>query len=134
MTVFADASFLIALLHTRDDFHLKAKKIVTQLDPGSIYCFTSNIAIAEVINYIFRLKGAKVAKKYFAIIKKTGIEEVFVNGEIFTQGYHLLFSQKPKGGLNLFDCLHLATMKSLDIDTILTFDRGFKKEVKVIGV
>lgn len=133
MIIFVDASFLIALLHTKDDFHSKAQKIITQVELESIYPLTSNIAIAEVVNYIFRLKGPKNAKKYLGLIKKTGIKEVFVDQEIFAQGYHLLFTQKTKRGLNLFDCLHLATMKTLGIDAILTYDKGFKKEVKVIG-
>jgi len=133
MIVFVDASFLIALLHTKDDFHFKAQKIITQVESGFIYPLTSNIAIAEVVNYIFRLKGPKSAKKYLDLIKKTGVKKVFVDREIFAQGYRILFSQKSKRGLNLFDCLHLATMKTLGIDTILTYDKGFKKEVKVVG-
>lgn len=132
MTVFVDASFLIALLHKKDDFHPKAKKVVTQIESNSIYSLTSNIATAEVVNFIFRTRGPKAARKCLRLVKKTGIKEIFVGREIFSEAYRLLFAQKSKRGLNLFDCLHLATMKSLGIGTILSFDRGFKNKVTLL--
>jgi len=129
---FVDASFLIALLYKKDSFHLRARQISQSLlDPR---LFTSNVVIAEVVNYIYRTGGPEAAKTTLTLIKKTGIEEVYATKEIFDSAYNFLFRQKYKKGLNLFDCLHLATMKTLGIKTILTFDQGFKKEVKVIGL
>jgi len=133
MNVFVDSSFLIALFHGKDNFHLKAKNIAKELDAKQAYSLTSNIALAEAVNFIYRLRGPKTAKKFLNLIKKTCIKEVFVTEEVSDKAFQLLFTQKSKKGLNLFDCLHLATMKSFSIDTILTFDKEFNKWVKVIG-
>jgi len=134
MTLFVDSSFIIALFHKKDDFHSEAEKIVKELVVDSPSFLTSNIAVAEAINYIFRTRGSKAAKKILNLIDKSGIETVFVSQDIFKKAYKLLFARKSKRGLNFFDCLHLATMRILGIETILSFDKGFKKEVKVIGI
>lgn len=133
MIVFVDSSFLIALFHKKDDFHSKAKRIVEKLEKKPFSPFTSNIVTAEVVNFLFRTNGSRVAKSFLDFYKKGNIKEIFVSKEIFDYGYRLLFKQKSKRDLNLFDCLHLTTMKSLGIKTILTFDKEFKKWVKVIG-
>lgn len=133
MTVYLDSSFLIALLHTKDDFHQKAIKTIKKLNSLQTEYVTSNIALAETVNYIFCRLGKLLAKRFLKGFQGSQIEEIFVSKEIFGQGYKLLFRQKSKKGLNLFDCLHLATMKALEINTILTFDRDFQKKVKVVG-
>jgi len=134
MIVFVDSSFVIALFHKKDDFHPEAERVVKKLVIESPHFLTSNIAVAEAINYIFRTRGSKAAKKILNLIDKSGIETVFVSQDIFKKAYKLLFARKSKRGLNFFDCLHLATMRILGIETILSFDKGFKKEVKVIGI
>jgi len=134
MTVFVDASFLIAIFNDKDQFHLPATKIAKQLESQNYQPYTSNVALAEAVNFIFRLSGSSQAKNFLMLTRKTDLEIIHLSKEIFSQGYKLLFKQKSKRGLNLFDCLHLATMKTLGIKTILTLDQGFKKEVKVIGL
>jgi len=134
MMVFVDASFLIALFHQKDDFHQEAEKIIKKIEAESVCPLISNIVSAEAVNFIFRLKGQMAAQRFLAIIRENKIKEVFVDQESFAKSYQLLFVQKSKRGLSFFDCLHLVTMKTLGIDTILSFDKGFKKEVKVIGI
>ncbi len=132
MTYFVDASFLFALFNDDDEFHQKAVKIVEKLEKKPARFLISNIVLAEVVNLVFRLEGIGAGQKVFALIEKSGLERVFVGKEVYDQAYKLLFAQKSKKGLNFFDCLHISTMKYLNIKTILTFDRAFKKEVKVI--
>lgn len=134
MTVYVDSSFLIALFHEGDQFHLKAKEIAEEIDTSFSRAVTSNIVIAETINFTFRLKGPEVANRFLSFVRNSGVGEIFLTREIFNDGYRLLFSQKSKRGLNLFDCLHLAAMKHLEIGTILSFDEDFRKEVKVMGI
>lgn len=134
MTTFVDASFLIALFNKDDEFHPRANNISRKLKEASTRLITSNIVLAESVNLTFRHLGPKRAQQSLETFQKSGMEIIFVSKEIFNNGYRLLFKQKSKRGLNLFDCLHLATMKALGIKTILTFDRGFKKEVETIGV
>ena len=133
MTVFLDSSFLIALFHTNDYFHQKAIEIIKKLNSLQTEYATSNIVLAETVNYLFRRLGKSSAKRFLKGFGESQIGEVFASKEMFSQGYKLLFRQKSKKGLNLFDCLHLATMKTLGIKTILTFDEEFKKWVKVIA-
>lgn len=134
MTVFVDSSFLIALFHKRDDFHSKAEEIIQKIEADPVCPLISNVVVAEAVNFIFRLKGPKATQKFLALIHESGIKKVFVSQEVFGRAYGLLFAQKSKRGLSFFDCLHLATMKLLEIETILSFDKGFKKEVNVIGI
>lgn len=131
MTYFFDASFLIALFNSEDSFHSKAVEIIQKVEPNDPVFLTSNIAIAETINALFRVSGSLVAKKFLSFFKKSNIKEFFVTKEIFHSAYKLLFQQKSKSKLNFFDCLHLESMKHLKIDTILTFDSYFKNYVKI---
>lgn len=88
-----------------------------------------------LIALLFRLKGPNVAKQFLKAFKRSGIEEIFVDREFFDKAHRLLFSQKNRPRLNLFDCLHLATMKVLEIKTILSFDKDFKgRKGKFIGI
>ena len=134
MIVFVDASFLIALFNKDDQLHKKAAKLTLHLERQNARFITSNIVLAETINVIFRLKGAKSAKKLYSLFKEAGIEEFFVPKAIFQRAYSLLWEQKRKG-LNFFDCLHLVTMEHLKIKNLLTFDEGFKgQKIKTLGL
>jgi len=127
MTVFIDASFLIALFNKDDEFHQRAEETAEKLETDLVRFITSDIVVAETVNVIFRLKGPVLAEKFLGIFKKSKIEEFFVPPEIFTKAYARLFSQKSKRGLNFFDCLHLETAEFLSIKTILTFDEKLGK-------
>lgn len=134
MTVFFDSSYLIALYNEKDDFHQLAFSAVKRLEASQTEFITSNIVLAETVNFLFSRKGKLFAQEFLKAFKRSKTQEVFVSRAIFQEGYKLLFAQKSKRGLNLFDCLHLATMKALEINTILTFDKEFKKWVKVVGI
>lgn len=131
MTVFIDASFLIALFNLEDEFHLKAKTIADKLDKDKARLVTSNIVLAESANFVFRFKGPAVCKRFLLTFKQSGIEEMFLTKDIFDLGYKYLLSMKTKRSFNLFDCLHLAAMKMLKIKTIASFDRAFQKEAEI---
>lgn len=134
MTVFVDASFLIALFNKDDQLHQKAVKLSFDLEKKRTRFLTSNIVLAETINVIFRLKGPQEAKEFYCYFQETGIKEYFVPKALFRKAYSLLWQQKKKG-LNFFDCLHIKTTKHLKIRTILTFDEYFRKQnLKIIGV
>lgn len=133
MTVFIDASFLIALFHEKDYFHSQAISISEKIKKESTQTITSNIVLAEAINFIYRNKGSKVAKKFSKLVEQSGLEEFFVSSDIFNKAYSILFQQKTKRGVNFFDCLHLATIKSLGIQKMLTFDQALKRKVKEIS-
>jgi len=134
MTVFVDASFLIALFNKDDQLHQKATELTLRLEKQKSRFIISNIVLAETISVTFRLKGGKAAKKFYHFFQKTEIEEFFVPKTVFLRAYSLLW-QERKRGLNFFDCLHLATMKHLKIKTLLTFDEGFKRrKIKIVGI
>lgn len=131
MTFFIDASFLFALFNHKDTFHSQALKISHQLEQASARFITSNIALAETVNLIFRTQDRKAATNFLANFRQSKIEEFFLDREVFLSGYQLLFKQKTKKGLNLFDCLHLVAMQKLGLKTMLTFDQAFKKEIDI---
>lgn len=127
MTVFVDASFLVALFNTDDEFHPKARDLARQLEDQGCRFVISNIVVAEAINVVFRLQGPIKAKRFYRYLEKAEIEEFFVPEIVFQEAHSLLWRQKKKG-LNFFDCLHLASMKHLKIKDLLTFDQGFKDQ------
>jgi len=131
MTYFADASFLFAIFCEDDIFHNQSKEIVKKINLGSHKVVASNISLSETINLIFRLKGQLEAKKFYGYFIKTGTDVVNISKEIFQSSCKILFNLKSKKNLNFFDCLHLATMKELGIENILTFDSDFKNFVKI---
>jgi len=114
-----------------DIFHQQAKEIVQKINLKAHKVIASNISLSETINLIFRLKGQLEAKEFYGYFIKTNTEVIYTNKEIFQLGCKVLFNLKSKGGLNFFDCLHLATMRHLGIENILTFDSDFKKFAKI---
>ena len=135
MTIFVDSSFVIALFNKDDDFHQKAQKIITQLEKDTPIFITSNIALAEAINVIFRIGGSGVASQFYSLIKNSSLKTFTINEQIFSKALKFLLNQKVKRGLNFFDCLHLATTEILKIRKILTFDKDFKNTgFEVVGI
>lgn len=131
MTYFFDASFLTALFIADDIFHQKAISIIRTLNKKDPQYLTSDIALSETTNLTFRIKGAATTKKFLSWFPKSNIQLLYLNQEIFQSGYKILLAQKSRNGLNFFDCLHLATMKELGVENILTFDNDFKKFAKI---
>lgn len=131
MTYFFDASFLTALFVNDDLFHNQAVDLMQVIDNNNPQYFTSNIVLSETINLIFRKRGRLFTKKFLSQFPKSNIQLFYINQEIFKYGCSILLGLKSKGGLNFFDCLHLATMKELGIKNILTFDSDFKNSVKI---
>ena len=127
MTVFVDSSFLIAFFNKDDEFHKRSVRIVENLEKKESVFLTSNIAIAESINVIFRLYGTKMAKRFSTFINTSNIEVFSLTESLFSSSLTLLLKQRSKKGLNFFDCMHIATMNHLGISTILTFDTDFNK-------
>lgn len=126
MTYFVDSSFLIALYNKDDEFHEEARTTALNLEKKNSLFITSNIALAEAINVVFRTKGAKIVFSFYSVVLEAKIKIFSINDEIFQKGLKTLFLQKTKSGLNFFDCLHLASLKYLGVKTILTFDMDFK--------
>jgi predicted nucleic acid-binding protein len=134
MTIFLDASFLIALFNKDDDFHQKAQEITTQLERNDPIFIISNIVLAEAINVIFRTGGSRVASQFYSLIRSSNLKTFTVNEQVFSRALKFLFNQKAKKGLNFFDCLHLATAEILKIRKILTFDKDFKNtDIELVG-
>lgn len=131
MTYFFDASFLTALFVNDDLFHNQAVDHIQIIDNNNPQYFTSNIVLSETINLIFRKRGRSFTKKFLSHFPKSNIQLFNINQEIFKSGCNILLGLKSKGGLNFFDCLHLATMKELGIEDILTFDSDFKNYAKI---
>lgn len=130
MNVFVDASFLFALYNSDDEFHGKSRQVLIDLGE-TVRLVTSNIALAETVNLTFKHKGAAKADNFLRIFEKSGISEVFLTRKMYARGYRILFRQQSRRGLNLFDCFHLAVMKTLGLEKMLTFDQDFAQEVEV---
>jgi predicted nucleic acid-binding protein len=135
MIVFIDTSFLFSLLNTDDEFHQSAIHILADLQQKDILFYSNSIVIAEMINLVFRTKGSATAKKVHEALWLLDITYHFVTEDLFNEAYALLFQQRTKNRANLFDCVHIATMKRLGIDTILTYDNDFKRAgMKTISI
>jgi len=135
MTIFVDASFLIALFNKDDDFHQKAQEIIAQLEKDNPIFITSNIALSEAINVVFRTGDSGATFRFYSLIKGSGLKTFTINDQVFSRALKFLFNQKAKKGLNFFDCLHLAVTEILKIKKILTFDRDFRNTgLEVVGI
>lgn len=122
--IYADANFFIFAFANIDEEGEKARKILEYTREGKIKLYTSTLTIDEVMWIIQheknREKAGEIAK---AIILTSNIELINVTYGIIDES----INNYKKESLNPRDAIHLSSMQSKKIKTILSTDSDFDK-------
>ena len=124
MTVFADTSYYIALLHARDDNHRKARAYTDHFDGRMV---TTAWVITELANAL--AKGAN--RRSFAdfLHELEGDERVQIRAasdDLFKRGLSLYLRRTDKDW-SLTDCISFVVMEELGLNDAFSTDRHFEQ-------
>lgn len=119
--IFVDASYIIALIVEKDQWHNDAVKLLGKLKSEDK--IITEAMIIESLNLIGRCHGGKVGYMTFKYIKDNFT--IFKSDTLLEESirYYLKFD----GTLSLADCTAIHAMKENDINEILSFDDDFDK-------
>ena len=124
ITVFADTSYYIALLHARDDNHHKAKAYTDHFDGRMI---TTAWIVAELANAL--AKGANRRSFADLLHDLEGDERVQIrpaSDDLFKRGLSLYLRRTDKDW-SLTDCISFVVMEEMRLNDALTADRHFEQ-------
>lgn len=127
MVVIGDADILIALAIEKDSLHLRATAISRKLDDSNIQVIFPNTAISEAITTLLRKHSNPELAGYLAQQYKKNIFKVEYVDESIMRLAVDFFNPKSSRKNTFFDAIVASVAKSLDTDTIFSFDGWYKK-------
>ena len=126
--IFVDASYIIALILEKDEFHEKALKLLPKIQENEK--MITMPMVVETINLIGSCNGGKVGYTIYQYLKDN---YTIINYETLLDEsiYHFL---KYDGTLSLADSTAIQVMKDNNIYEIYSFDSDFDKIEGIIRI
>lgn len=127
-TVFADTFYWIAVLNPKDQWHHQALEIKKLL--GDIRIVTTETVMIELLNYFAEFgkdSRQSVVDSVRTIMTDEKIAFISHSSEIFLEALDF-YEKRLDKGYSLTDCISMLTMKSLNLQGILTHDNHFEQE------
>ena len=126
--IYVDASFIIALVIEKDQWHERALALLPKLKSEDKYI--TEAMIIESLNLIGSCLGGKVGYSIFKYINDNFI--IYRSETLIDESMHYFL--KYDGTLSLADCTAINTMKELEITEILSFDEDFDKVKGIVRI
>ncbi len=126
--IFADTFYWIALINSRDTWHLQAIKVSQEISNSPL--IISDGIIDELFAYSSKrgdLMRLKVSEIYKSFLKDPNIQIISYTTEIRQKGIDL-YEQRPDKGYSLVDCISMMIMKEMGVSEVLTNDKHFAQE------
>lgn len=126
-SVFADATYWIALLNPTDRLHGKAKAVSMTLGPARLV--TSEMVLTEVLND-FSGRGPHFRKAAVELVEELRSENlVFIvpQSSLQFQDALSLYAGRHDKEWGLTDCASMRIMAREDLSEALTYDRHFQQ-------
>ena len=123
--VFADTGYWVALLNPRDELHQKAQELAKTI--GSLYIFTSEMVLAEVLNdfskrgEFFRQTAIELIESLYSHPNVTVVRQ---SSNQFKEGL-LLYKQRRDKEWSITDCVSFKIMEQYGITEALAYDKHF---------
>jgi predicted nucleic acid-binding protein len=128
MRILVDADFLIALAKADDSNHKKAISLAEKLK-GNFF-FSTQFTVPESSTVFSYKVSQKDATKFLLQVRKMDLIELPFDKKLSDLTDELFVSVKTKG-TSWIDCLNVVSVKSYNLDGILSFDKFYKKHIKV---
>ena len=126
--IFVDASYIIALIIEKDEFHEKALQLLPKIE--SHEKVITMPMVVETINLIGSCNGGKVGYTVYRYIKDN---YTIINYETLLDE-SIYYFLKYNGTLSLADSTAIQVMKSNKIHEIYSFDSDFDKVEGIIRI
>lgn len=136
---FLDTNFIIGLILSNDDLHMKSVELNDKYDLENQDCYVSNHVLDEIITIIGQYEGSNLAYNTYLMIKDnfTILNECNIptfNSKVMTTYLEKNINDKQKVGFT--DSSIIEIIKYYHLDKLVTFDKKLAKNspVSVIRV
>jgi predicted nucleic acid-binding protein len=126
-TVFADASYWIALLNPRDNLHTKARIVSGEL--SNVRFLTSEMVLTEFLNDFAR-RGSQLRKLAATWVKQLRADAnttIVEQSSLLFQEALALYEARPDKDWGLTDCASFSIMREYRVSDALTADSDFRQ-------
>ena len=131
MSVFADTSFLVALLDEDDSKHADAVRLWRRAEAERLSVITSNYVVLEACAVLQRRLGIPAMRRLVRqILEPVALE--WVTREDHERAVESLLVADRRS-LSLVDCVSFEVMRRLDVRECLAFDRHFAEQGFVVA-
>lgn len=122
--LFIDTSYILALVNTRDEFHLQAKNVADQVNDKLI---TTEAVLTEVGNALAKPQWREIAVETLEDMRSDDdVEILSVDSELFSKALKFYSSRIDKEW-GLTDCISFVVMKDRKLKDALTSDHHFEQ-------
>lgn len=122
--LFIDTSYILALVNTRDEFHLQAKNVADQVNDKLI---TTEAVLTEVGNALAKPQWREIAVETLEDMRNDDdVEILSVDSELFSKALKFYSSRIDKEW-GLTDCISFVVMKDRKLKDALTSDHHFEQ-------
>ena len=131
MSVFADTSFLVALLDEDDSKYADAVRLWRRAEAERLSVITSNYVVLEACAVLQRRLGIPAMRRLVRQILEPVALEWVTRGDHERAVESLLVADRRS--LSLVDCVSFEVMRRLDVRECLAFDRHFAEQGFVVA-
>lgn len=122
--VFVDTSYVLALVNTADQYHMRARRATSQVTPPFV---TTEAVLIEVGNALARQQGRPLGIAALHSLRGAmDIEIVPVDPALFDRAVTLYIS-RPDKEWGLTDCISFVVMQDRGLTQALTIDHHFEQ-------
>ncbi len=112
------------MLNTHDEFHLKARKLSSEID---VQLITTEAVLTEIGNALAKPEWRELAVDTLNDLREDeGVNIISVNSELFSRAFKLYLSRMDKDW-GLTDCISFVVMKDAKMKEALTTDHHFEQ-------
>ena len=125
-TVLVDSDAFIGWLIAADAHHSQVKAVLRRIREQGATLTTTSYVIAETATLLSRRYAHEYACRFIAFIHSTEFPVIEVMGELREQAEDLFFTQKIEK-VSLIDCANVVAVKRFAVNSILSFDRFYRR-------
>lgn len=125
--VFLDASGLIAVANTDDQWHLQAEAAWNDLIVSNLPMVTTSLVLFELGDGLSRINQRSLAVMLYDRLRSSPRMRIMPASLELETAAWTLFRQRPDKTWGVTDCASFIVMKQLGIEAAFTVDRHFEQ-------
>ncbi|MGH7127067.1 MAG: type II toxin-antitoxin system VapC family toxin [Planctomycetaceae bacterium] len=127
MAAFLDTAGLIAVVHTRDQWHSEAAAAWQSLTDNNASLVTTNIVLIELGDGLSRASHRQLAVELrVRLIASPRVEIVSVDSESIDEAWEF-FRNRPDKDWGMTDCISMTIMRQRNMTQVFTTDHHFEQ-------
>ena len=125
-----DANVLVGVVRDKDALHEQAVELLEKWQE-EVELWALNLVIQEAATVVSMRDGMEAAKIFFRGYKNMVDVEIKLDEELEELSWGM-FLRQVKKGTSFVDCANLAVIEKYKLGGILTFDKFYPKELRLV--